>query len=376
MSTYYLGQGLTKICVRYFDWDVCSELRPRDGAGQQFIDDVSNLYEIVKTKLSQMSGLAIARCGTKEVTELVTSAMILNGLSKILNPVKNGVLKHSASIGKKLSKSIGNKLEYTGLSEDIIANPFGAAVAQSAHDVFDIAQTAQHVSKTKTIPFQIAFADVSTSCFLEKDRELEGAAKNVRTNAAWKKMREYEKREGNKGPEHDPDDPRKKERKSGLKKFVPLENELEVLQREIGDGLKGYEELGNNKIQLNFKHFLQPDANKKGLPKGFHHNYLDHYTKQYKVTKTMDLKNGCYVAEWFNGKGTRASSFVPDSMTRLEYIKSVKEAYYNLIYDIRSVSGGIKKLIGKSRNGIVFEMRINNCGIMDSVFPCINEMIK
>ncbi|MBT3455748.1 hypothetical protein HN446_01665 [bacterium] len=62
------------------------------------------------------------------------------------------------------------------------------------------------------------------------------------------------------------------------------------------------------------------------------------------------------VAKWFNGVKWKTSSFVPDDMTRLEYVKSVKEAYYNLIRDIKPLHGVDFKLIGESNNRIRFEM--------------------
>jgi len=148
---------------------------------------------------------------------------------------------------------------------------------------------------------------------------------------------------------------------------------LEFLQREIGDGLKGYEELENDKIQLNLKHFLQPDADKKGFPTGFHYNYLGHYKDKYKVTKAVDLKNGCYIAKWFNGVKWKTSSFVPDNITRLEYVKSVKEAYYNLINKVANADASFN-LIGGAKNGIIFEMETTGKGVVNTAYPCIKKM--
>ena len=79
------------------------------------------------------------------------------------------------------------------------------------------------------------------------------------------------------------------------------------------------------------------------------------------------------VAKWFNGVKWKTSSFVPDDMTRLEYVKSVKEAYYNLINKVANADASFN-LIGGAKNGIIFEMETTGKGVVNTAYPCIKKM--
>ena len=115
--------------------------------------------------------------------------------------------------------------------------------------------------------------------------------------------------------------------------------------------------------------------NKYGAPTGFHHNLNGHWNEIYNVTKTKELKNGCYVAKWYNSAGKKNSSFFPNSMSRQEVTNSIKEAYLNLIEPIELPKKGIIKLVGQAKNGIIIEMKVSGNGVLDSAYPFIKEML-
>ena len=101
-------------------------------------------------------------------------------------------------------------------------------------------------------------------------------------------MREYEKRKGNKGPEHDHDDPREKEREE-RKKFIPstqdiaeakeLNRYVQKLCAESQKNFNKYQKLGlESPSKKFFDHILS-----KHHPKGAKFKYNKRIKKNHRI---------------------------------------------------------------------------------------------
>ena len=340
-----------KLLTKYLEPELFLNLLNNQKDITDFVnDDVGFVYHALKSKCSSMTSQDFFKGLGQESTEVLVTYGIASGFKSLWKLGKIEIA-NSGIKGLKASSLFKNPDRLLGLPNGSIVLDISESVAKTTKK-----------AKTLTSVIPVASAWQSTANFMIADK-----ASRLSNNGPQQQKKGSKKQKAKNILDATPTDKLKE-------KFVPLEEELAQLEETIGGKLIGHEELGCKEVTINFKHIFEPDANKYGAPTGFHHNLNGHWNKTYNITKTKELKHGCYIAEWTKNVNVKlkTSSFFPDSMSRIEVVKSIKEAYYNLIEPISSRK---KMIIGTAKNGIVIGMEINKTGLIKTAYPFIEEMI-
>ena len=366
-----LAFGFANLVARYIRPNIV--LGERKDSIDLLINDVGLVYDALKVKCdsmySTMTGPEMVHMASKEATELGIMFYLTRGASRFVSA-------GGASLGR--AGLAGVRTADMLFKQDVLAiSPYGVAVAEASECIVDAAAKAEALVSTG-VSLKVAWQTAMASKIAEKVSKFKEQEQNILLDDSRYFDDDGNPNDSEPSPDNEKNKKDKKKKASDVAKsaaerahehgFIPLEDELQTLEAEFNGKWDGFEEIGNKKITINFKHIFAPDSKKNGMPCGFHHNYKGYWTDKMNVNIVREGPCGTYVAQWSNGIKTKTSTFFPSDLNRKGVLKWVKEAYLHEERSVKMLENGILRVVGKAKNGIEISMDLTNQGYIETLF--------